>query len=56
MEELDDDGYISDYLTHWTGKDGDESGADILRKIMAQRRLRLSYNPLHRFHLTKKIV
>ena len=47
MNTPTDDGYISDYLIHWTGKDGSDRGAEILSTIARDRRLRLSYNRLH---------
>lgn len=48
-----DDGYISNYLTHWTGTDdkrrvSDAEGARVLSLIASTRRLRLSYNPVYR--------
>jgi hypothetical protein len=42
-----DNGYISDYLVHWTGKKGDEAGAVILSLIASTCHLLLSYNKLH---------
>jgi hypothetical protein len=42
-----DDGYISDYLIHWTGKDGDANGAEVLSRVAETCRLLLSYNRLH---------
>lgn len=44
-----DDGYISNYLIHWTGKDGDSRGAEVLSIIASSLRLLLSYNRLHVF-------
>lgn len=42
-----DNGYISDYLVHWTGKGGDEAGTKILSLIASTCQLLLSYNKLH---------
>lgn len=50
-----DDGYISDYLTHWTGKKEDKSGAETLSTIASTRRLLLSYNKLHIFDFNHEI-
>lgn len=42
-----DNGYISDYLTHWTGRSVDEeTGFNNLSSILKHNRLKLSYNPL----------
>jgi len=46
MGEYMDDGYISKYLTHWTGRKGEERGAEILSIIAKSCRLLLSYNPI----------
>ena len=38
--------YISDYLTHWTGRDKSDEGAfKILKSIVSEKRLLLKYNP-----------
>lgn len=50
-----DNGYISNYLIHWTGKDGDERGANVLSAIASTLRLLLSYNRLHVFDLSHEI-
>lgn len=55
MNTLKDNGYISDYLIHWTGKKGDEDGARILGNIASTLRLLLSYNRLHLFDWTHEI-
>lgn len=49
MIKIKDNGYISDYLTHWTGKIGDEHGASILGTVASTLKLLLSYNCLHIF-------
>ncbi|MEN6624800.1 MAG: abortive infection system antitoxin AbiGi family protein [Candidatus Sumerlaeia bacterium] len=52
----EDDGYISNYLTHWTGKFSDEDGVKNLNSIIAGRRLLLSENVIHTIdylHLVK---
>lgn len=49
MNTIKDNGYISDYLTHWTGRKGDEHGANILGTIVSTLKLLLSYNRLHIF-------
>ncbi|MFZ4701099.1 MAG: abortive infection system antitoxin AbiGi family protein [Candidatus Methylumidiphilus sp.] len=46
-----DNGYISDYLIHWTGKNGDDKGAEILSIIASECQLLLSYNILHIFDI-----
>ena len=50
-----DNGYISDYLIHWTGKDGDEKGAEVLSIIASTCQLLLSYNRLHIFDIYNEI-
>jgi len=55
MNAPTDNGYISDYLIHWTGKDGDEHGARVLSIIASDLRLLLSYNPLHHFDYSDKV-
>lgn len=50
-----DNGYISEYLIHWTGKDGDEKGAEVLSIIASTCQLLLSYNQLHIFDMHHKI-
>lgn len=50
-----DNGYISDYLIHWTGKKGEEHGASVLGTIASTLRLLLSYNRLHIFDWTHEI-
>ena len=50
-----DNGYISDYLIHWTGKDGDEKGAEVLSTIASTCKLLLSYNRLHIFDFYHEI-
>lgn len=42
-----DDGYLSDYLVHWTGKKGDEAGAKTLSLIASTCHLLLSDNIFH---------
>lgn len=49
MSDNYDNGYISDYLIHWTGREGDEKGAYVLNLISCTLRLLLSYNTLHVF-------
>jgi Putative abortive phage resistance protein AbiGi, antitoxin len=44
-----DNGYISDYLIHWTGKNGDEHGASVLSIIGSTLQLLLSDNCFHIF-------
>ena len=60
MDKPSDNGYISKYLIHWTGKDGEEQGADILSKIAESLKLLLSYNPLYSYdfatHVHEKMV
>jgi hypothetical protein len=51
-----DDGYISDYLVHWTGKDGDVSGADLLSIIASTCQLLLSDNVFHILDIYNKIA
>lgn len=55
MTQPHDDGYISDYLVHWTGKTGDDDGARALNLIVSSLRLLLSYNRIHIFDLTHEI-
>jgi len=55
MNTIKDNGYISDYLIHWTGKKGDEHGARILGTIASTLKLLLSYNRLHLFDWTHEI-
>lgn len=51
-----DNGYISDYLVHWTGKNGDnEAGAKVLSLIASTCRLLLSYNVFHILDIYRKI-
>lgn len=50
-----DNGYISDYLVHWSGKSGDESGAKTLSLIASTCQLLLSYNKLHIFDIDHEI-
>ena len=50
-----DDGYISEYLVHWTGRDGDETGAKILSIIASTCQLLLSYNVFHILDIYNKI-
>lgn len=40
-----DNGYISDFLIHWTGKKGFRSGFVNLTSILTKKRLKLGYNP-----------
>ncbi len=62
MKMPTDDGYISDYLIHWTGVDKEtkqadnEQGAKTLSKIATSRRLLLSYNDVFEFDMFNKIV
>jgi len=55
MTEPHDNGYISDYLIHWTGKSGDNHGAEVLALIVSSLKLRLSYNCIHVFNNTHEI-
>ncbi|MDP2166803.1 MAG: abortive infection system antitoxin AbiGi family protein [Thermodesulfovibrionales bacterium] len=55
MTVSQDNGYISKHLIHWTGKGGEEEGADTLSKIASSCRLLLSYNRLHIFDLYHEI-
>ena len=50
-----DNGYISNYLIHWTGRDGDDRGAEFLSSIASTCKLRLSYNKLHIFDFYHEI-
>lgn len=51
-----DNGYISEYLVHWTGKNGaDKTGAAVLGLIASSCRLLLSYNVFHILDLYNKI-
>jgi hypothetical protein len=50
-----DNGYISDYLIHWTGKNGDENGAEVLSIIASTCKLLLSYSRLHIFDMYHEI-
>jgi len=50
-----DEGYISDYLVHWSGKDGNEKGAEILSQIASTCQLLLSYNVFHILDIYNKI-
>lgn len=50
-----DNGYISDYLIHWTGKKGDKLGASVLGTIASTLRLLLSYNRLHIFDWSHEV-
>ncbi len=51
-----DDGYISEYLIHWTGKNGnDQAGARVLSVIAARCQLLLSYNVFHILDIYSKI-
>jgi Putative abortive phage resistance protein AbiGi, antitoxin len=52
---IKDDGYISNYLIHWTGKVSDENGAKILSIIASTCKLLLSYNRLHIFDINHEI-
>ena len=49
MEIPNDNGYISNYLTHWTGKQDNKKGAETLSIIASECELLLSYNSLHAF-------
>lgn len=40
-----DNGYISDYLVHWTGRKGLREGFTNLRSILANNRLKLGFDP-----------
>ena len=55
MTNQQDNGYISDFLIHWTGKDGDEKGSEVLSIIASTCRLLLSYNRLHIFDINHEI-
>lgn len=51
-----DNGYISDYLLHWTGKSGDDkAAADVLSIIASTCQLLLSYNVFHILDIYNKI-
>lgn len=51
-----DNGYISNYLVHWTGKNGDdERGAKVLSLIASTCQLLLSYNVFHILDIYNKI-
>lgn len=60
MNQPTDNGYISDNLIHWTGKNGDDDGVQNLSAIVSTCRLRLSYNRVHildiRHELHEKMV
>lgn len=50
-----DNGYISDYLIHWTGGNDDEQGLSVLDTIASTLRLQLSFNHLHIFDLFHEV-
>lgn len=50
-----DNGYISDYLVHWTGKGDDKAGSEILSLITSTCQLLLSYNKLHVFDIYHEV-
>jgi hypothetical protein len=50
-----DDGYISNYLIHWTGKKGDPCGAETLSIIASTCELLFSYNRIHTFDMYHQI-
>jgi hypothetical protein len=49
MKPPTDNGYISECLIHWTGRDSDKRGADTLSIIASSCELLLSYNRIHVF-------
>lgn len=55
MENINDNGYISNYLTHWTGKKNSCEGSKILSIISSSCQLLLSYNQIHIFDYTFEI-
>lgn len=55
MKAPRDNGYISDYLIHWTGKNGDDHGASVLTTVGSTLRLLLSYNRLHIFNWSHEV-
>ena len=55
MNITKDDGYISDFLIHWTGKRGDHSGAKTLSIVASTCELLLSYNSIHVFDFYHEI-
>ncbi|MGR3173677.1 MAG: abortive infection system antitoxin AbiGi family protein [Candidatus Scalindua sp.] len=52
MKNPTDNGYISNYLTHWTGKKNSCEGTEILSIISSSCQLLLSYNQIHIFDYT----
>lgn len=50
-----DNGYISDYLIHWTGKNGDDEGSKFLGLIASKCQLLLSNNVYHEPDIFTKV-
>lgn len=60
MHDIEENGYISNYLIHWTGRDDrgnidDAKGAETLSIIASTCELRLSYNCIHPFDVHHEI-
>ena len=55
VSSFNDNGYISNYLIHWTGKSGDEDGKRVLSIVATTLRLLLSYCRLHIFDFSHEI-
>lgn len=56
MIQPTDDGYISNYLIHWTGKNNDASGAEVLSIIGRTCQLLLNYNPIFSYDFNNRII
>lgn len=52
----EDNGYVSNYLIHWTGKDGDEKGFNTLLDIMRDNRLKFGTNEFVRLGLSASVA
>lgn len=51
-----DNGYVSNYLIHWTGKDSDEKGFNTLLDILRDNRLRFGSNEFVRLGLSTSVA
>jgi Putative abortive phage resistance protein AbiGi, antitoxin len=55
-KQLDlDDGYISDYLVHWTGRKGLRDGFNNLISILERNQLKLGFNPFGRLDIYRGV-